>query len=217
MIRAVCFDLDGTLIDATEGIVEALVHTFEIIGEAPPSREAIIAGIGIPLETHFQSLTERDPSECAAIYRARFKEIGPDKTTLFAKVRPSLDRLRAAGLKLGIVTSKRRDGATLLLGHLNILDRFEVIVGADDVAAPKPDPESLQRAMEALSVAADEMVFVGDTGYDVLAARNAGVTSMAVTTGYTAPEASRGVQPDPLFHGIHGVADFLLSSRGGIC
>lgn len=210
-LRAVVFDVDGTLIDSTDAIVECFLRTFRDLAIAPPQRDTIIHGISRPIEDQFRDLTDHDPDECAAIYRTHYNEIGCDMTVLLPRVAPALERLVATGLRLGIATSRSRESTEMLLEHFGVLHHFECCIGPGQVTHPKPHAEPVLKALELLDTETGHACFVGDTKYDVNAAHAAGVRCIAVATGY----ASRGellkLRPDAVFDGIEAAIDYILS------
>ena len=210
MIQAVTFDLDGTVIDSTEAIVDTFLYTLDKMGEKALPRERIVGTIGHTLEDQFKLLCGRDPAECSAVYRAHYREICLDKTHLLPGAVESLERLRAAGLRLGFATSKRREYASLILEHLGALDYFSSRIGPEDVTHPKPHPEAIEVSLERLGARPGEMVFVGDMHFDVLAAQRAGVRCLCVTTGYADRAQLEDLGPEAVFDALPPLTDYLL-------
>lgn len=215
MLEAVCFDLDGTLIDSTDAIVDSFRHAFATLGETVPERKRIVETISVPLEEQFRLLSAKDPAQAAEVYRAHYNVEAPEKTVLLPGARASLTRLKEAGLKLGIATSKRRSSAEILLEHLGVLTFFEACVGPEDVRRPKPDPESLRLVMQLLAVRPDSTVFIGDSPYDIQTAHGAGVPCFCVTTGYSEASELLSYKPAGVFDGLEAVADRILGTGDG--
>jgi 2-phosphoglycolate phosphatase len=213
MITAVTYDLDGTLIDSTDAIVHCFMRACDDLGLARPPREDVVGTIGHILEDQFRLLTEGDPVECAKVYREHYEEFCRPMTTLLPGARESLERVRQAGLRIGFASSKRRRFCELILEHLGVLDYFELRLGPDDVAHPKPHPEAVLKALEYFGVAPGEMFFIGDTHFDVMAARNAGVPCLCVATGYNTREELEALRPEGVFDNLHLLTDYLLSNR----
>lgn len=211
MIRAVGFDLDGTLIDSTDAIVESFIHTFRALGHPPPSRAHILDTIGVPLEEQLRGFGNVDPEEASKVYREHYVREAPAKTTLLPGAREALERLQEADVPIGLATSKRRSSAEVLLDHLGVLHHFRVLIGPEDVTRAKPDPESLHRLMDVLQVAPQELVFVGDSRFDVEAARNAGVACWCVTTGYQSREALVALNPGAIFDSMTELVNSVLT------
>ena len=210
MIKAVTFDLDGTLIDSMDAIVDGFFHTFDVLGLPPPDRQAVVDSIGHLLEDQFALLTTHDPAECVRVYRAYYKTIACERTTALPGAAESLDRLQGAGLRLGFATSKKRSYAEMILAHLGLLDPFESRIGPHDVTHAKPHPEAVLRSLEALDAQPGEMFFVGDTDFDVLAAHRAGVECLCVTTGYNTCEQLAALEPAGIFDSLDELTDYIL-------
>lgn len=210
MKQAACFDLDGTLIDSTEAIVDSFYHTFDTLGLARPPREAIVDSIGYTLEDQFTTMTEYDPHECTKVYRAYYATICRSTTTLLPGGREILERLAEAGHVLGFATSKRRHFAEEILDELGVLSFFKGRVGPEDVTHPKPHPEAFLKAAEQMGVAPEAVTIVGDTHFDVRAAQNAGMRCYAVTTGYNTRQELESLKPTGVFDTLDEVAEAIL-------
>lgn len=213
VLRAVVFDLDGTLIDSTTAIVESFFHTFHVLGESAPTRERIMETIGHTLEDSFALFTDHDPDDCARIYRERYSKIACAQTQLLPGAREALSALTDAGLKLGFATSKKLSYAELILDHLGVLDVFASRIGPYEVKAPKPDPDCLFQSAARLGVGLDELVMVGDMYFDVEAARRAGVPCLCVTTGYETREALEALSPALVADSLAEVVEHILTVR----
>lgn len=210
MLKAVVFDLDGTLIDSTPAIVDSFVHSFEAIGHEVPPRERILEFISIPLEKHFAELTDHDPITLSKIYREHYFDTCTAGTVMLPGVVDALVSLADAGLRLAIATSKSCRGSEIILDHLEIAHHFEFVVGADSVSNHKPDPEALNVSREKLGIAADEMIYVGDTRFDTEASKNAGVRCIAVATGYASRAELDGLKPHHVADSMSEAASYIL-------
>ena len=215
MITAVAFDLDGTLIDSTDAIVESFFHTFDALGIERPPRDAIVTSIGHTIEDQFAHLGAPDPIESVRVYRAHYAEIACDMTTLLPGAREGLHRLQDEGLRLGFATSKKLEYAELILRHQGILDLFESRIGPDEVSRPKPHPEAVLKSLEHLDATKDEMFFVGDTQFDVNAAHAAGVRCLCVTTGYDTRDELTALAPEAVFDTLAEITAYILEHRNG--
>jgi len=215
MIRAVLFDLDGTLMDSTDAIVDSYNHTFDTIGEPRPDRQFIIGTIGHPLRKQFPMMTDYDVDACITIYRDHYTRFSAAKTTLLPGAEETLAAFAARGLRQGFVTSKKREAAEMLLEHLGALHYMEARIGPLEVTRHKPDPEPVEKAMAALDVAPEETVFVGDMHFDVLAGLAAGVTTLAVTTGYETRAQLEALAPHGVYDSLFEVRDQVLGRLAG--
>lgn len=214
MLGGVCFDLDGTLIDSTDAIVESFEHVFTTLGEDFPGRARVMKTFNVPIEEQFQLLAAKDPDRSSEVFRVHYDRDAPSRTSLLPGAAQALTRLKAAGLKLGIATSRRRASAEPILKHLGVMDCFDHFVGVEDVENPKPHPESLYLVLEQLGLRADSMVFVGDSPHDIHAAHGAGVISYGVTTGYSTRSELLSCKPAGLFDDLEAVVERILGDMG---
>ena len=212
ILKAVIFDLDGTLIDSTEAIVLCFMHTFDALGVSRPPREEVIRLIGHPLRDQFARLTDHDPDECVRVYRARYEEVCREMTTLMPHARECLERLRGAGFLLGFATSKKLFYSELILNHLGILDFFASRIGPEEVTHPKPHPEAVLKSLEHLGARPEEAFFVGDTFFDVEAARAAGVRCLCVTTGYESRESLLDLKPEGVYDDLCSLTSHIVAN-----
>jgi phosphoglycolate phosphatase len=190
MTRLVIFDLDGTLVDTPRAIVRAIAASFTAAGVEPPPAPAIRATIGLPLERAFGQLIGSnidDPRVVSSIghYQHYFKEfVLPNARALvFAGVAEGLATLGDQGFSLAVATSKYYRSADALLVAAGLREHFEVVVGADQVTLPKPNPEMAESIMRQLAASAAGALMVGDTTHDLVMANAAGMRSIAVTYG----------------------------------
>jgi len=215
VIRAVAFDLDGTLIDSTEAIVQSFFHTFDVLGETRPPRAEVVRSIGHVLEDQFALFTPTDPARCVAIYREHYARVACDLTQLLPHAREAVEALAADGFRLGFATSKRLLYSEMILRHHGVLDPFLSRVGPDEVARPKPHPDAVLESARRLEVAPAEMVFVGDTHFDVLSAREAGAPCVCVTTGYATRAELEALAPEAVYDSLLEVVAHIRARRNG--
>ncbi|MCR8636257.1 pyrophosphatase PpaX [Paenibacillus radicis (ex Xue et al. 2023)] len=181
MIHTVLFDLDGTIIDTNELIIQSFLHTFDGITPEPVTREHIIPNMGRSLVDQMKFFSGKDEVEDLILkYRTFNIEKHDQLVTEFQGVRETLGKLHAAGIKMGIVTSKVRITSEMGLKLCGLYDFFDTIVTVQDVEKPKPDPEGIRKALKELGSEAEGAAMVGDSHYDIEAAHNAGLPSIAV-------------------------------------
>lgn len=184
-VATVLFDLDGTLIDSIELILRSYRHTLITHRGEAPADDVWLAGLGTPLRSQFRVFTE-DSAEIEAMiatYRDYNLANHDAMVRAYPGTREAVARLRARGYRLGVVTSKLRAGAFRGLERCGFEDLFEIVVGADDVELPKPNPEPVLKAVALLDADARSTVFVGDSPHDLAAGREAGVQTAAVLWG----------------------------------
>ena len=184
-VRAVLFDLDGTLLDTIELILTSFRHaTKEVLGSALPD-EVLTRNIGIPLRVQMREFSD-DPGEAdemLRIYREHNGEIHDAMVAAFPGVRVMLDGVAGLGLPMGVVTSKSRPLALRGLEITGLAAYFDALVTSDDTEIHKPDPYPLNVAADALGVQLRYCVYVGDSPHDVRAAVDGGAVAVAATWG----------------------------------
>jgi pyrophosphatase PpaX len=179
----VLFDLDGTVIDSGAIILASMRHAAKEVLGAEPSDELLMAAVGGPgLEAQMHALAPDRVEELVTVYRAHNEPLHDD-LVFCAGVNDVLVRLQEEGRRLGIVTAKRRATVDLAFAVLPLRDLFETVVGGDETERHKPDPQPLLVAAERLGVDPSECAYVGDSPFDIRAAKAAGMLAVAVTWG----------------------------------
>lgn len=185
-IRAVVFDFDGTLFDATEAICHSLNAALVAHGRAPLPRAEILPRIGRPLYEIFQALEPAaSPTRVQShvdAYRAAFWPVCLAQTRELPGLRPCLDQLRGR-VKLGIATNRSEHGARYILDGFGFGADFATIIALEHVQQVKPHPEAVLTACAQLGVLPAQTLMVGDTPDDMRAGHDAGANAVGVTTG----------------------------------
>jgi pyrophosphatase PpaX len=179
----VLFDLDGTLIDSGPMILASFRHaTRSVLGREIPDRELVASAGGSKLEDQMSAFDAGRVDELVKAYRAHNTPLH-EQLECCAGMEGALAELKTQGRTLGVVTAKRRMTVELAFRRLGIERWFDVVVTCDDTAAHKPDPEPILLALERLGAWPEEAAYVGDSPFDVGAARAAGVFAVAVSWG----------------------------------
>ncbi len=183
--RTVLFDLDGTLIDSVDLIVDSYQHTFRVHGVPVLSRDEILAGMGTPLRVVFGNMTGdgEQVTEWIATYREFNLAHHDEMVTAYPGAVAMVRKIKDSGHRIGLVTSKNRAGAERGLALVGLAGTMEIIIGADDVVQAKPHPEPVQKALTGLGMPADTAIFVGDSQHDIHSGRGAGAWTAGVTWG----------------------------------
>ena len=185
----ILFDLDGTLIDSTEAILESFHNSFDFYGVTHPNDEDIKVLIGHPLDVMYRELGVQEDKvwDYVATYKEHYQKIATQKTVLLESAREAVEKASTFAT-LAVVTTKTGKYSRVLLEYFDLMNYFEILIGREDVQNPKPDAEPILKALEQLSVKDDDVWMIGDTKLDLLCARNAGVNSIGVLSGYDARE-----------------------------
>jgi pyrophosphatase PpaX len=214
LLEAVLFDFDGTIVDTTELIHQSMRRaTGEVLGRTP-SREVLLANVGQPLPRQMELLDPERAEELLTSYRLHNEELHEDLIEAFPNVEASLARLRDAGLRLAVVTSKRRFSLEMALDSFPVLrDAVDAFVTMEDTTEHKPHPAPLLKGLELLGdIPPDRAAYVGDSPFDVAAAHAAGMLSVAVSWGVFTEEDLREAEPDRLFKDLDSAVEFLLGA-----
>ena len=181
----ILFDLDGTLIDSVDLIVQSARHAFTVCGEEAPPDAEWLADLGMPLKAMFGRFGAEGErlDRLIAGYR-EFQNANHDRLVQpYTEVDTVLHRLTDAGFRLGIVTSKAGPIARRGLALLGLEAWFETIVGLEACTNHKPHPEPVHTALARLGVDPGDAVFIGDSPHDMAAGRAAGVRTAAALWG----------------------------------
>jgi len=188
-VRAVLFDFDYTLADSSDAIVECFAAGLAAVGLPAIEPERIRRTIGLPLPEALRVLHGVADAALAARFREGFhvlaERIMHERTRVFAPVAEVVDALRGRGLATAICSTKRRSQIERILARHGLADRFDAIVGGEDVARHKPAPDALHLALDRLGVPPERALYVGDHHVDADAAAAAGVPFVAVLSGPT--------------------------------
>lgn len=217
MIKLLIFDLDGTLVDTSRDIANAINYAVEPFGVRPLSIEVIKSMVGSGItqlieslisaqrnslgnESHRQDTTSRNIKEEAV---NRFLEHYSihllDNTKAYPNVTETLSKL--GNYKKAVISNKREVFSKRVLGGLGLSAFFDVILGSDSVSERKPSPVPIFEVLKRVDVSRDEAVIIGDSNFDVEAGRAAGIKTIAVTYGYRSKEALKE-------------ADFMIDAFG---
>ena len=183
----ILFDLDGTLIDSTDAILESFYFAFEEqMFNYKKNDEDIKRLIGYPLELMFESLGVPKPNVINFImsYKKHYRKISGKKTFLLPGAKEAVEMASKIG-KLGIVTTKTTQYSIPLLKNFGILQYFETIIGRQEVINPKPDSEPIKLALQKMNYKTSDVVYmIGDTKLDLISASRANVKSIGLLSGY---------------------------------
>lgn len=179
-INTLLFDFDGTLLDTNELIIQTFLS---VLGEHYPGRfgrEDALHFIGPSLEQTFTAIDPERVEELTVQYRTLNRAMHDELVEEYDGVVETLRLLKAQGLKMAIVSTKRSETIRHGLDLMGVSDVFDVLVGLDHVSNPKPDPEPLNLALEQLGSSHEEALMIGDNSHDIEGGKNAGVRTAGV-------------------------------------
>ena len=226
-MRAVLWDLDGTLTDSVRFVVDTANRVIEAHGGVALDHQTIGGMTGLPLEAIFRmawpDLTPDDAVRYRDEYRAIYdREIIP-ATRLFRGARATLHAFHEAGLLQATVTGKRAADCERILRGLRMTSEIEAYLGGDSVRHPKPAPDLALAAMERIGATPEESVVIGDAPADIGMAVAAGARAIQVTWGWSTARldgADHVVRTWPelrrVVFTLAGRSDRILRGRGPV-
>lgn len=208
-ITTLLFDLDGTLIDTNELIIQSFLHTLEQYYPGDYKREDVLPFMGPTLTETFASMNEEKVEEMTDVYRT-FNLANHDAlVTEFEGVKETVATLKEKGFKLGIVTTKRLAVVKKGLALTKLDSYFDVIVAIDHVTKPKPDPEPVLKALEQLDSKPEEAIMVGDNFHDIVGGKNAGTKTAGVVWSLKGKDFLEQYNPDYMLENMRDLLEIV--------
>lgn len=185
MKKTILFDLDGTLTDSGEGIINCAALALNHFGLPVPDRETLRVFVGPPLdETFIKFGVPKDKAgEAIAVYRSRYTTVGKFENKPYPGVEQLLQRLKDNGHKLYVATSKPEIMSVEILEHFGLAKYFKTICGATLDGSRSKKADIITYLLEKTG-GVDNTVMVGDTSYDVIGAKAHGIPAIGVSWGY---------------------------------
>ena len=211
--NVILFDLDGTLTDSAEGIVNSVVYALEHMGIPYESKESLRCFIGPPLQASFRNvfkLSEEQVQDAVRLFRTYFREKGIYENSVYKNVPEMLSALRNEGYTLAVATSKPEAFAKQILLRFDLAKYFRVIAGATMDGTDKPTV--IREALARLEVKpSPRVLMVGDREHDVLGAKEVGIRSLGVLYGYGSEKELSEAGAEYIASTPMDIASFCLS------
>lgn len=196
IIRAVLFDLDGTLIDSLEDLTDAVNHVRSAFFHPPLTSESVRTKVGKGVRDLVRRIlpdaTESEIESAVSLFRDFNRRHIADKSHLYPGILETLKELAARNIKMAVITNKSEDLGVQLMQALEINPLFDDICGGDTYPERKPSPLPLFKVAEKLGVLHHECVMVGDSINDIQAGQLANITTIGCTWGYGSTEEISG-------------------------
>lgn len=189
MKKAILFDLDGTLTDSGEGILNCATLALEHFGLPVPDRETMRVFVGPPLRDTFSKfgVPQDRLDEAVAVYRSRYVPIGKYENTPYPGIHDLLAKLKAEGHRLYVATSKPEEMSKDILNKFDLSQYFDIICGAA-LDGSRDSKDAVIAYLLERSGGVENAVMVGDTVYDILGAAAHGIPAIGVSWGYGSVE-----------------------------
>lgn len=208
-INTVLFDLDGTLINTNELIIQSFLHTLNHYYPEKYTREMVLPFLGPTLTETFTAIDETRAEEMIQYYRDFNISQHDLLVTEFPYVNETLVALRDNGIKVGIVTTKVRQVVNKGLDLMKLHGLVDCVITIDDVSQPKPHPEPLLKAMEILQSKPEETIMVGDNYHDIDGGKNAHTYTAGVAWSAKGKAYLEQFHPDYMLETMKDLLDIL--------
>ncbi|ERI90715.1 HAD hydrolase, family IA, variant 1 [Clostridiales bacterium oral taxon 876 str. F0540] len=209
MIKAVLFDLDGTLIDTNDLIIQSFKHTFQKHLNKDVPESEIVLYFGEPLIDTLARYDKDNAHILIQTYRAHNEAIHDELTKEISGAKETLKELKALGIKVGVVTSKRRGIAERGLKLFNMLEMIDAFITPEDTVKHKPEAEPIEKACGILDVNPSEALMVGDSHFDILCGKNAGSKTCVVRYTVLPLDKIMAYSPDYSIDNIKEIIDIV--------
>jgi HAD superfamily hydrolase (TIGR01549 family) len=212
-IRAILFDLDGTLIDQFEAIHRAFARVITQMGFPEPSFESVKRSVGGASEATMTKLIGSDRAkEAVGLLRPIFEEVMLDGLEALPGAREILETCKAKGLKTAVLTNKHGPHARAACDHLHFSELLSFTLGANDTDWKKPDPRLTTYALDKLNTRAEESLYLGDSPYDYETASGVGMRCLLVATGTHSEAELKKLSANSVDQNLLEVAEKTLPS-----
>ncbi|QFF99987.1 pyrophosphatase PpaX [Psychrobacillus glaciei] len=208
---AILFDLDGTLLNTNELIIETFLH---VLGEGFPGkydRESVLPFLGPTLVESFNTVDPALTGSLIEAYRTWNMNMHDQMVVPFDGVVDTLYKLKEQGYKLAVVSTKRRDMIDRGIQLMECGNLFDTIVGLDDVKNAKPDPEPIELALTRLGVEKEHALMIGDNLHDIVGGQRAGVDTAAVAWSMKGEAFLATFLPTYM---IHHISEVITIAKG---
>ncbi len=209
-IRGILIDMDGTFVDHIQTITRCFQCACRELGFPEPSAEKVKRSIGGSMPVTIQKFLPAQHVEAGKeIWRRRFEEIHLQGVQILHGAEELLDHCNAAGLKAAIFTNKTGTHSRAILENEGFTERLDFILGAEDTPYRKPQPEFTAAAIEKMGIPGENLAMIGDSPFDIQAARAGGMSALCVTTGSHDREELLNAGADKVFDSLAEVAHWL--------
>ena len=211
IITHACFDLDGTLVDSKETILESTKAALDQLKINHKIDEDIFANM---IGEHFVDIFDElkievnDFEKFISIYKAYYFDF-MDFSYLYPGVQQTLQYLNERNIKVSLLTTKVQDQAEKIINHFNLRSSFHYLMGRRDGLAHKPSPEPLIYICNQLNIKPSETLMVGDTELDIQCGKGAGAQTCGVLFGYRTKDQLEKEKPDFLISGLSELRKIL--------
>ena len=178
--RNLIFDLDGTLIDSSPGVIKCTNYALAESGDPIRSPEEIKRFIGYPLDEMFPTFSNKPVEQLKALFHELSARVMVKEALALTNTDDALAFLKQSGYTMAVATTKYSQNTRGIIEKFGWSEYFKALASGDEVTRVKPAPDLVQLALERMNTSPDQAVMIGDTVNDILAARNAGVNIIVI-------------------------------------
>lgn len=209
-IRGILIDMDGTFVDHIQTITRCFQYACRELGFPEPSTEKVKRSIGGSMPVTIQKFLPPEHVEAGKeIWRRRFDEIHLQGVIVMPGAAELLDTCQTAGVKAAIFTNKTGTHSRAIIANEGFAEQFEFVFGAEDTPYRKPQPEFSAAAIERMQLQGEQMAMIGDSPFDINAAKAGNMLAVCVTTGSHTREELKAEGADIVFDSLSEVASWL--------
>ncbi len=215
-IRLLMFDLDGTLVDSAQGIIDSINAVLVEHDLAPAPHHEAASMIGLSLTDFWRRFAPQHQGHWHAFtdrYRTIYHDTAIPNSQLFPSVADTIKELHAVGYTLTIASSKITPVSSIVLRHVGLLEYFSLLMGDDRVENPKPHPEMVQRTLAECGFMSAQALMIGDSTYDIAMGQAAHVRTVAVTAGTHDAATLIATQPTIVINQLSELLDYVPMLR----
>lgn len=204
MIKCAIFDLDGTLVNTIEDLGYATDYVLEQFGKEPKwtmddYRKFVGNGAKKLIERAFEhKLSDEELEKAYEMFKVRYNQVLLDHAHAYDGIKQQLDILKEKGIKLAVVTNKPHESAVKMVESIFGKGYFDLITGAKDDVAKKPDPTTTKQTLKELGCTASQAIFFGDSDVDIKTAKKAGIEPIACSWGFRSFESLLAQSPSAI-------------------
>lgn len=218
-MKAILWDLDGTIINSEEGITKCVQYALKAYGIDEPDLKKLLCFIGPPLDPVFREkygMTGEEAWQAVIKYRERFDVKGIFECCLYDGVKDTIMNLKKKGYVQALASSKPETACRRILEHFGLTPYFDEVVGSTldgSISTKREVLEELGRRMEHLDIHKNEMCLIGDTKYDAAGAKDFGIRCIGVGYGFGAREELLAAGAEEVFDEIEEVERYIENDR----
>lgn len=213
--KYILFDLDGTLTDSREGILNCIKYALEAMNKTIPSERELLQFIGPPLIDGFQNITGMSYDEAVIAtekYRERYSTVGLFENKLYKGIEQVLAVLQENGFLLALATSKPEEYSVRILEHFDIKKYFSEIVGSTLDGSRNKKVDVIREVFARMGITEEqkqEVIMVGDRKHDILGAKECNIASLGVYYGFAPEHELEECKADYILHEVSELVSFF--------